>query len=352
MLKHKRPKRKGIRNKDYLSTGSTLLNLACTGKPNCGFAKGHYYFLVGDSASGKTFLSLTCLAEASINKNFDEYHFIYDNAEDGALMDIERFFGKKVAERMEPPSLTKDNQPVCSSTIEEFYYHVDDALQENRPFIYVLDSMDSLSSEAEQNKFDQTKEAHRKGKEVTGSYGDGKAKKNSANLRTLIPYLHHSGSILIIISQTRDNIGFGFEKKTRSGGRALRFYACIELWSSIRSQIEKTIQGKKRQLGVNCKVQVKKNRITGRQRNVTIPIYHSFGIDNLGNCVDFLIEEERWTKKGNKIQAIDLKLCASKEKIIRYIEEKGLEQDIQSIVGEEWEKIEAACVLHRKRRYE
>jgi len=72
-------RRKKKREKlSFLSTGSTLLNLACTGKPYYGFAKGHYYFIVGDSVSGKTFLSLTCLAEASINPNFDNYRFIYD----------------------------------------------------------------------------------------------------------------------------------------------------------------------------------------------------------------------------------------------------------------------------------
>jgi len=81
-----RHKKEVLTAKDYLSTGSTLLNLACTGFPERGFIKGHYYFIVGDSTSGKTWLSLTCLAEASINPNFKNYRFIYDNAEDGALM--------------------------------------------------------------------------------------------------------------------------------------------------------------------------------------------------------------------------------------------------------------------------
>ena len=84
-------KKEVLTAKDFLSTGSTLLNLACTGFPNRGFVKGRYYFIVGDSTSGKTWLSLTCLAEASINPNFKDYRFIYDNAEDGALMDITRF---------------------------------------------------------------------------------------------------------------------------------------------------------------------------------------------------------------------------------------------------------------------
>ncbi len=345
----KKKKRKKLSFKDFLSTGSTLLNLACTGKPYCGFAKGHYYFIVGDSVSGKTFLSLTCLAEASINPNFDNHRFIFDNAEDGAMMDVKKFFGEKVFRRLEWPGRS------CSHSIEEFYYHVDDALQREKPFIYILDSMDSLSSVAEKDKFNETKAAYRKGKQVAGSYGDGKAKINSANLRRIISSLKKEGqSILIIINQTRDSLGFGFEKKTRSGGHALRFYACIEMWSSIRKKIAKTIKGKKRQLGVECFIQIKKNRITGRERSLTIPIYHSFGIDDIGSCIDYLVEEEHWVqkKKSNSIVATEFNFKSTKEKLVRYIEAEGMEKDLREIVADVWNEIEEACTVKRKRRYE
>ena len=333
----------------FLSTGSTLLNLACTGKPYCGFAKGRYYFIVGDSISGKTFLSLTCLAEASINPNFDNYRFIYDNSEGGALMDIKRFFGKEVFKRMEPPGW--DNRPLYSRSIEEFYFHVDDAIRKGRPFIYILDSMDSLSSQEEADKFDATKTAMRRGKKVAGSYTDGKAKKNSANLRRLLKPLADTNSILIIINQTRDNIGFGFEKKTRSGGHALRFYATIELWSSVKKKISKNIKGKKRQLGVECLIQIKKNRITGRERTLTIPIYHSIGIDNTGSCVKFLIEENHWKVQSNKIIAPEFKFKGSKEKLIRYIEKENMERDLHDITADIWNEIERLCEVKRKIRY-
>ena len=334
--------------KDFLSTGSTLLNLACTGFPDRGFIKGRYCFLVGDTTSGKTWLSLTCLAEASVNHNFDGYRFIYDNAEDGALMDIEKFFGKEVAERLEPP------WKGFSNTIEDFYFNVDDAIKGGMPFIYILDSMDSLSSESEADKFDKTKKAYREGKETTGSYGDGKAKVNSGMLRRVIgkPLLD-SGSILIIINQTRDNIGaLPFQsKKTRSGGHALDFYACLEMWSSVVGRIAKTVRNKKRQLGINCKIQIKKNRITGRERAVIIPIYHSFGIDDIGSCVDYLVDEEYW-KKGKEIKAKGLGIKGSRDKLIRIIEHQGLERDLRELVGDVWNEIEDACVVKRKKRYE
>jgi len=336
----------------YLSSGSTLLNLACSGNMRGCFVGGGYYFFVGDSASGKTFISLTCLAEASYNKDFNDHRFIYDNSEGGALMDIRKFFGKRVANKIEPPKFDEDGEPEYSSTIEEFYYAVDDAIRDGRPFIYILDSMDSLSSKDETEKFEETKTAHRKGKVTTGSYGDGKAKKNSANLRRLLKPLGKTDSILIIINQTRDNLGFGFEKKTRSGGHALRFYACVEIWSSIREKIKKTIKGKKRQLGIVANIQVKKNRLTGRERSVLVPIYHSYGIDNVGSCVDYLIEETYWKKKGNKISAPEFEFTGTREKLIHTIEKNNLEKDLIDLVDEQWTAIEMASRIKRKIRYE
>jgi RecA/RadA recombinase len=340
-----------IKDTDYLSTGSTLLDLACSDNIKGGFIKGKYYFLVGDSASGKTFLSLTCLAEASINTNFDNYRFIYDNSEGGALMNIEKFFGAKVAKRLEPPSVDKNNMPLYSSSIEEVYYNVDDALQEDKPFIYILDSMDSLTSDAEIEKFEETKAAFEKGKQVAGSYGDGKAKKNSANLRRLMGPLRETGSILIILNQTRDNIGFGFEKKARSGGHSLRFYACLEMWSSVKGKITKTYKEKKRQIGIKCSIKLKKNRLTGKERSIEIPIYYSYGFDDIGSCVDYLVEEKVWPYKKPSIVVDDFGVKLSRDKLIAYIEENELENDLKMIVAETWKSVEDACALKRKKRY-
>jgi len=338
---------------DFVSTGSTLLNLCCTDKPFFGFAKGCYHHLVGDSASGKTFLSLTCLAEAALNPEFDSYRFIYDNSENGAFMDVERFFGKRVLERMEPPRIDeKTNLPVFSSSVEEFYYHVDDAVQVGKPFIYILDSMDALSSTEEMEKFSEQKNAYRKGKTVSGSYNVSKAKQNSANLRKVVSSLRKTGSILLIISQTRQNLGFGFEKKTRAGGDALLFYADLEIWSSVREKIRKVIKGKPRQIGIRCQLQIKKNRFTGRERSCIIPIYFSYGIDNIGSCIDFLIEEGHWKKKtGGIIDAVDFGIQDTREKLIRQIEKSNREAELIKLTGKVWREIEEECEVKRKRRY-
>lgn len=344
-----------------LSTGSTLLNLACTDDPTAGFLKGGYYFLVGDSASGKTWFSMTCFAEACINPNFKKHRLIFDDVEGGALMDIEGYFGKEVARRLEPPSKTKSGKPVFSDTIESFYYHIHDVIDKGEPFIYVLDSQDALGSTAAAKKFDKQRAASEEGKDAAGSYGDGKAKYHSENLRTILSGIKRTGSILIAIGQTRDNLGMGFNPKTRSGGNAMTFYANLEIWTSIKGQILRTVNGKERQLGVKAGVHVKKNRVvgkSGKDRLVIVPFLHGYGIDDMGSCVGYLIDEQHWlpvegegTEKKPIYRAPELKCKGSPEGIVKFIEQKGLESVVRDVTGKVWREIEAKCAPQRKPRY-
>jgi RecA/RadA recombinase len=342
-LGHKHKKRVLLAS-DYLSSGSTLLNLAASGRTYGFFVKGHYYFFVGDSTSGKTFLVLTCLAEACQSEDFDGYDLVYNGTtERGAMMNIRKFFGKRLEKRL---------KTVYSDTIEHMYYDLDDRLERGKPLIYIVDSMDGLNSEDDTEKFKQRKEAHRKGKQIAGSYGDGKAKKNSQDLRKMLTRLFNSGSILIVIGQTRDNLGFGHSKKTRAGGRALKFYAALEMWSSIYKRIKKYYRGKDREQGIIAQVELKKNRLSGKDRTVNVHIYHSYGIDDIGSMVDYLLEEKHWRGKKGKIDAFDLEYKGYREGLIKHIEEENLERELKAIVKRTWEEIEDAVSLKRKRRYE
>jgi hypothetical protein len=214
--------------------------------------------------------------------------------------------------------------------------------------------MDALFSEAEDKKFDEQKTARRRGREVAGSYGDGKAKKNSAGIRRVLQILQRTKSILIVISQTRDNIGFGaqFNPKTHAGGRALKFYATVELWSSVREKIKIPVNGKKRTVGIVCRVDTKKNRVTGRDRTVEFPIYHSVGIDDVGANIAFLLAEVHWKESAGTITAPEFDFRAKMPKLIEQIETDGNDIELQRIVAGVWADIEAKCLVKRKKRYE
>lgn len=349
---NRKPRARKVRRRDLLSTGSTLLNLACSDNPFGGLLKGKFYLFVGNSQSGKTFLSLSCLAEAVQNKYFKDYRLIYDNVEDGCLIDVDRVFSEEIADRVEPPAVDEEGEPLYSQSIEEFYYNVDDALDDGRPFIYINDSMDGLTSDAENSKFEELKKAHRGGKQTTGSYGDGKAKKNSSNLRRVVSRLRNTGSILLIVCQTRDNIGSRYGGQTYSGGKALKFYATVEVWTAVTETLKKTVMDKVRDVGVLIQAQIKKNRITGRLSKVEFSIFPSYGIDDMGSCIDFLVEEKWWPITKQTITATGLGIKGTRDKLIDQIEKAGLEDSVRSAVGECWARIQEESALKRKKRYE
>jgi RecA/RadA recombinase len=339
--------RSNEKDRVLLSSGSTLLNLACSGNVNGAFATGHYYFFCGDSQCGKTWMGMSAFAEASIDPKFDDYRLIYDPVEHGALMDMERFFGERAAKRIEvlnPPS----------EMAEEFYYNVDDVLSDGQPFIYVLDSQDSLSSVAELKKFGERKEAHRKGKETSGSFEASKPKIHSGNIRTLMTPLEKSGSILIVLNQTRDSFD-PFKPKSYSGGRSLKFYATIQLWGSVGKRVEKTVRGRKVEQGKIVKIAVRKNRIEGKERTIEFPILHSHGIDDVGSMVRFMVNWKEWTESKGKIVAKGLgpPFSGTLDAVVKRIEEEeDLVDDLKDLVQRTWNEVEAACVAKRKRRYE
>lgn len=343
-----------INEQNCLSTGSTLLNLALTGRPEAGLLKGKYYYIVGDSSSGKTFLTLTMLAEACKNRAFDEYRLIYDDVEGGALMSVEEFFGTKLAERLEPPAGSR-SEPKYSELVEEFYCHLYDAFNRQIPFIYVLDSQDALDSLFSRKKFKKLKNSLESGKVIKGDYGDGKAKIHSTRLREVMQMLRNTDSILIIVNQTRDVLDampFG-PKSQASGGRALKFYASAQIWLTVKGRIFKTVNKAKRQIGVQVNASVKKNRLSGKEWSVEIPVFFSYGIDDIGSCIDFLVKESFWPKKGDRIKAKDFdNLIGSREEIISMIEENNLQSELISITADAFAEIENKCKLTRKKRYE
>ena len=329
-----------------IPTGSTLLNLGLSDTTWGGYIAGTMVNDIGDSSSGKTIKALTMCAEINELPQLDEYRLIYDDAEHALAFDMERMFGQATAERIEPPAIDEEGEDQFSNTIQDFHENALNALDADRPCIYILDSFDSLTSDEELDKVEEEMEARRKGKEVKGSYGMAKAKRASALLRQICSRLKDTKSLLLIISQTRDSIDpMSFQKKTRSGGRALDFYASHITWLAVGRKHK----SKERVIGVDCRMKVTKNKLTGKVREVEAPIFYDYGVDDIGSCVDWLLREKVWpgTKQKMKTKWGDM----SQEKLIRHIENNGLEDDLRELVGNEWGKIEKSLRLNRKRRF-
>lgn len=337
---------------NFLSTGSTMLNCGLTDNPFCGYEKGLYYLLVGDSQSGKTFFTMNAFAQASIDESFNDYRFIYNCTEYGMKFDVIKYFGKAVAKRLEAPAYTEDGQPMASEYLEDFYSHARQSFKKG-PCLYILDSIDALTTRQEMQKEEKTEQEIQSGKAITGEMSDGKAKINSSKLRRLLNPMKEHGSILIIVVQTRDNLGMGFAEKTRSGGRALKFYATSEIWTSVKKTLTKEIKGKKRKYGINVQMDIRKNRHSDHVGAVDIPILAGYGFDDIGSCIDWLTDNEHWKKSGPTISAPEFsEEKLKRESLIRLIEEKkNGEYRLAEIVGEVWNGIREAMRPNRKPRY-
>lgn len=341
--------------KDLIPMGSTLLNLAMSGYKEGGARKGRLVNIIGASHGGKTILALSALAEMCYSPNFDDYQKIYDDAEEANDFDMQYMFGKTASKQIKSPRYDEDGMPENSETVQKFQSNLHMKIKEGKPFLYVQDSLDALDTLEDQKKTAETLEAMEKGKEVAGTYGMAKAKAMKSILRDMCSKLKRTNSALFIISQIIDDVDpMTFTKQTRAGGKALKFFATHEMWlrpiKKITKGAEKTV------IGTRVRVDITKNKLTGKAREIEFDIYYDYGIDDIGSCVDYLLERKRWSGGGNaKIEFggdFPFESC-TKPKLISLIEENDEHYEhLKCLVEEEWNNFEESLKLGRKRKYE
>lgn len=398
IMKSKKKEKKEI----FYSSGSTLLDLVLGGRQGIGISAGHIINIVGDKSTGKTFLACEFIASTFHAKKDTLYK--YDDAESGFTFDTNDLYGIQI----------KGNPDENSRTVESFYNNYREFLESltnDTIGIYVLDSLDGLSSIEMEKRAEDRFSAYKNGiKFKEGSYQIQKAKFLSQEFfPQVIQMTEEKGAFLIIISQTRDKINSFFHEQTRAGGRALDFYCHTILWLSVLHKIVR----KKRVIGVVVRAKTKKNKTNRPFRQCDLIFYFEYGLDDIGSCVDFLFdlrgedgklkknsnaiqwgceekitikklidfmkeqnlyskyqeESPRWDLKGNeKINSIIQWIMDSevkkeylskfgetknRDELILWIEEKSERyEELKKRVHEKWEQIEEEIKPKRKKRYE
>jgi recombination protein RecA len=227
------------------------------------------------------------------------------------------------------------------STVEDFFEDVE-ALTKTKtkqPMLYILDSLDSISSRAELARdIDQ------------GSYGTERAKQLSQLFRRRIPAALDKANItLLIVSQTRDKVGALIGTKwTVAGGNALKFYASQRLLIDQLKRLSKTVRGIKRAEGILVKAQCIKNKIALPFRDCEFAIKFGYGIDDLNECLDFLatvdgLKEIQCTKTGIKKYLDEMKKLDDTRYWARV-------DTIDAVVEKHWYAVEAGF-LPKRRKY-
>lgn len=360
--------------KTLLSTGCTVLNLAVSGTPFGAIPPSTYWHIVGDSGAAKSWFAMCLFAEAARNPLYNKYRFVFDNAENGALMDVAKYFGRGVLDRMCPPRKGRYG----SALVQEFYYHVELNVRRG-PCIYVLDSMDALQDVGEEDNFEAQLKYYDTGKgksDIKGSMGMSKAKENSRNINRIANQtLRENGSILVVISQTRDKMNAAYAgQKTHSGGYTLKFYSHVQTWAKIRGDLKKYYKGKDREVGSLIAFDVTKNRVSGWHGKLPhVTFLSDYGVDDVGTNVDYLLEEKHWKKPkaeaddpktgrravaddadeggGKLFAAPEFDYVGDKDGLVHLVQDGGREAELAALVGHVWTEIRAGAAPARKPRY-
>jgi recombination protein RecA len=258
---------------EFFSTGCTLLDNMLGG----GWPLGRVSNVVGDKSTGKTLLAIE--ASNSFAKTFPSGRIRY--AESEAAFDSD--YAASLGMPTERVSFTEADE-VEFLTVEDFFRDLTkfaDDLGEGEPGLYILDTLDALS--------DSSELAERVEDFSKGTYGTQKAKQMGKLFRMCVRQIKNKRCHLMIISQERDNIGVMFGKKsTRSGGRALDFYASQVLWLAKRGELKQTIQKIERTVGVEIRAKTEKNKIAMPFKTVDFLVRFNFGIDDLVTSLDWL----------------------------------------------------------------
>jgi len=321
---------------DWVSTGMTLIDLGVSGVIGHGICKGHVVRMIGPQSSGKTVLGFSIMAEAARNRDFDGYDFVHDDSEQKTdKFDIGKFYGEDLASRVIPPARYKKNGlPAYSRTVGEFLERLEARLAAGRSLIWIEDSLDALQPDTAPTKMT-----------------DGKAKAYSQGLRKVRALLSETGSILILMSQVRQNLGSIYGGFTATGGIALEHYATLEFWLRKSRRIFRAYKGKKFPVGHAILCHIKKNHVNGQDRTAFFPFYPDYGLDDVGSCIDFLVNVQHWPRTKGIITARDLNNVAlSRDQLIRYIEDGKLDR-LKHVTGQVWAKVMRALVLERKPKY-
>jgi recombination protein RecA len=253
----------------FLPSGSVLLDLVLGG----GYGIGRIANIVGDRSSGKTLLAIEACANFAMRFGPDRIRY----AEAEAAFDME------YAAALGMPPSVRPSEPGEIPTVEALYRDLAEFLERQdgqTPCLYVLDSLDALSDEAEVARgFGDA------------TYGTGKAKAMSELFRRLTADIRDKKCLFLVISQIRDNIGVTFgETKKRAGGRALDFYASQVIWLAEIKKIQREISGVKRTVGIQVQAKNKKNKMGKPFRDAKFTLMFGYGIDDEISMLDWLGE--------------------------------------------------------------
>lgn len=340
----------------YFSTGCTLLDLVVGGGEKAGYGMGWEAGTIvrdwGGSSSTKTFKAVEMIS-ANYYKYKDKFKWKYADIEGGNTIDSQALYGFEII------PTNKTARQAMPTTVEEWEYDVHkflESLKDDECGIYVLDSLDALSSAALEERKEKRHAAYDKDKDFDeGTYGMDSAKFLSQEMfRGLSAKLAEKNALLYIISQERDNANAGlYGKKNRlGGGRAVGFYETARIYSKLKEKEEK----RGRAVGVIIETTAEKVRHPRPFRSCLIPIKFDYGMDDIAANVDFLFDcrsdkTGELLKSAKSLEWEEGGEVMSRDELITYIDKNKLKKELKRRVIAKWEEIESEIQTERPQKY-
>jgi recombination protein RecA len=331
---------------EFINSGSTVLNLMLSGKgKNGGWARGRVVNIIGDGSSGKTLLSLEMAARCfhMLNKEPETFSkvknvkIVYNNVEGVMDFPITEMYGSEFENAVEWIQLP---------TIESFgrdYTRRVEAMKDGDFLLYIVDSMDTLISEDSQERFLKAAE---KDQSEDSSYGMEKQKYSGKFFSNLCGIGQGKDATLVIISQVRENIGVTFGKKyRRAGGKALDFFTHQCCWLAVKNHLKKTVKGETRTYGVQVKAKLERSKVSKPFREADFTILFDYGVDQILSDIVYLFGEKEKNIEFNG------QSFGNQEKLVAYIEENNLQDELAEMVEEKWNVVEDGIKANRKKKF-
>ncbi len=295
---------------DHISTGSLSLDVALG---IGGLPRGRIVEIYGPESSGKTTLSLHCIAEGQ------------KNGGNVAFIDVEHALDPTYAAAL---GVDVDSLLVSQPDTGEDALEIAEALIRSGAIdVIVIDSVAALVPKSE----------------IEGEMGDSHvglhARLMSQALRKLAGAINKSNCVAIFINQLREKVGVIYgNPEVTTGGRALKFY------SSVRIDIRKieTIKVNGEMIGSHTRARVVKNKIAPPFREAEFDIMYGEGISREGELLDLAVKAEIVQKAGAWFSYNGTRLGQGRDKVKELLRtDTELAKEIETKLWADIEKLYA-----------
>lgn len=271
-----------------------------------GLPRGRIIEVYGPESSGKTTVTLHCIAEAQKRNGIAAFI----DAEHALDPVYARFLGVDV-----------DNLIISQPDTGEQALDIAESLIRSGAIdILVIDSVAALVPKAE----------------IEGDMGDShvglQARLMSQALRKLTGSIKKSNCVVIFINQLREKVGVMFgNPETTTGGRALKFFSTMRI--EVR-RVDSIKQGDKI-LGNRTRIKIVKNKVAPPFKQIEFDIMYGTGISKSGDLLDVAVGIDVIKKAGAWYSYNDEKMGQGRENSKNFLEEnEDIAAEIEAKVRE------------------